>query len=125
MKAIKAEIREQIRRDYESGATYAELARKHHVSKGTVFNVINQPDPPASKSARQNFVTGLQPRQVLQDFAPRVSEPEHYWPHQTVDITPGRNKTRRQPPQLERDERGRFLPRGSESTTLARREPTH
>src|SRR5262249_31128957 len=123
MKAIRAEVREQIRQDYEGGATYAELARKHQVSKGTVFNAINQPDPPASRPERR--IASLPPRQVFQDFAPRALEPKHYWPHQTIDITPGRKKPRRQPPQLERDERGRFLPRGSESTTLARREPTH
>ncbi len=132
MKAIPATTREQIRQDYESGMTYAELVEKYHVSKGSLSNIINNPDPPASQPKRQDFIATMPPRQSSQGFIlPSSHAPEsgHHWPYPTIDITPGRSKPRRQPPQLERDERGRFLPRGSESpeqpnsTALVRSEP--
>lgn len=44
--------REKIKQDHEAGRSYAEIARKRKVSKGTIHNILREEDDPTTKAAR-------------------------------------------------------------------------
>lgn len=55
MRPIPLRKKEKVKQDHDAGRSYAEIARKHKVSKGTIHNILREDDDPATKAERTAY----------------------------------------------------------------------